>query len=210
MYYVNEYDYESKKNNIIYGDVSYYNAINAMEDYAHKYIMDKSGVNLKNYEDYVYDYDKEPNRDRQLLTSEYYIKKSKHSLDKITCRRKIKKYGYLYNSYDIINCKMWQISFLKLLPKNYHYYNYDFDQMKFNIIIYELNNIIKRIKLIPEPLEYEIYYYILEKAENNRYNSMESYITDSEEDYSSDNVIYEDNSSDNIIYEDSASNSETI
>lgn len=134
MYFLAEYNYEKAENQVLYVD-SFNNCLNGMEDEAHKYIINNGGLdkNIK-YDELVYDYDKEPNRNRQLLVSEYYVKKSKHNLNKITVRRKIKHYGILFNSYIIKNMCSYQVikfidfSFMPHINVNFEKkYEYKFD-----------------------------------------------------------------------------------
>lgn len=138
MYMVIKYDYTSGYSNCIFTD-SYQNCINALEDIAHNEIILNNGYSEKtyNYNKLVYEYNKYPDRKRKELVNEYFIQKDEYNPDKIYVKQSIKKYGYIYNTYQIINKISLEVVYLNKINIE-PYYN---DQYIKNIeIIEELNN----------------------------------------------------------------------
>jgi hypothetical protein len=111
MYILNRFDYKTSKNEAMYMD-TFRNTRQQMEEYCHNYILEKQGDNIEiSFENFVYENNETPNRQRALTHGAFYIRKSKYDPNKLTVCEKKKIYGYLYNTYQIIPHLNFTISY---------------------------------------------------------------------------------------------------
>lgn len=145
LYLISKYNYENKKAEIIYQNNNLKNTCEAIEAYMQDYIKYVSGhddknnfINIKNYGETLTS--KEWNNNIR-----YYICKSKN-YNKYIIKKMVKKRGYFYNLYKVINICAFEITSFKS-PNHIKYDNKENELFenheKYNLVVDELCQVLK-------------------------------------------------------------------
>ena len=104
MYYVAKYDYTLNDYKIVYYG-SERNCLGVIESDMFNSVSYYNGKDceINTYDDYVFEWNQQPDLSRVYEQPSYYITKSKNCINKWKIRSKKKKYGVLYNTYTIKN-----------------------------------------------------------------------------------------------------------